>query len=237
MSKRSPPLAARLKLARHIQKALEPPAAFRLGPLEIATSMQVCAELGGDLLCFRTAPRWIGVLIGDVMGKGVEAALAAAYLEGLYDELARECTPREIVEIINFRFWQRFRGELFATLLCAQLDLGKGRWVVARAGHPPGLLLRADGSLTTLEPAGLPIGIQEEDHYPQIAVPMLPGDDLLLATDGVWDGDAPEAAAAAASRWRECPVVAQSLDGWLASVPKPLPVSDDRTAAWLRMDR
>jgi len=229
-------LAVRLKLARRIQEALEPPASFRLGPLEVATSLKICEELGGDLLCFRTANRWIGVLIGDVMGKGVEAALAAAYLEGLYDELARECTPSEIVEVINHRFWARFRGALFATMLCAQLDLGARRWVVARAGHPPGLLLRADDSLVILEPAGIPIGIVEDERFPQVAVPMLPGDDVLLASDGVWDGDAAESAAAAARRWRGW-TVPQSLEGWMGSLPMPLPVSDDRTAAWLRLDR
>lgn len=233
---KSPSLAARLKLARRVQQALEPPATFRLGPLEVATSLQICAELGGDLLCFRTAPRWIGILLGDVMGKGVEAALAAAYLEGLYDELARACGPREILEIVNHRFWQRFRGELFATLLCGQLDLGTGRWVVARAGHPPALLLRADGGLSLLDPAGIPIGIEDGESYEQLAVPALPGDDLLLASDGVWDGDLPETAASCARRWRGC-TVPQSLEGWMTSLPQPIPLSDDRTAAWLRLDR
>lgn len=175
-----------LEIARRVQQGLEPPRAFRSGPLDMACFLETHQEVGGDFL--RITPLSEGrvqVLMGDVMGKGVRAALAAAYTVGLYDELTREeLPPDQVVSRLNRLLCATFE-DLFVTLVCLEADLQQRRWRYCRAGHPPPLVRRRDGATVVLEGEGLAAGIDPEAAYQATCLPARPGDQVLLATDGL----------------------------------------------------
>lgn len=171
-----------IELARRRQQQLEPPARQVLyGCLEVSTWMQVSRRLGGDFLVVeRMDGERVSVVLGDVMGKGLPAALVAAYLEGVYRYLARQgLGPAAILSELN-RSLAAFAPEevLFATAVCLQVDLREGLWTVSRAGHELPSWLELAG------PAHLPLGLDSEMRYTQLSVPLRLGDRVLFGSDG-----------------------------------------------------
>lgn len=184
-----------LEVARHVQRALEPPVSTEWGLLEMATSMRCSETLGGDFICLRpVGPDRFGILLGDVMGKGVRAALAAAVVTGLYGELAREgFGPSAILEITSRRLHELFgRFELFATMAALEYDSKRNEWRASVAGHDAPLLLRADGSVEELLERGMAAGIEPDEHYQDMRRPARPGDQIFLASDGLIPDGLPE---------------------------------------------
>lgn len=185
-----------LEVARHVQRALEPPNSTEWGMLEMATSMRCSETLGGDFICLRPiGPDRFGILLGDVMGKGVRAALAAAFVTGLYGELAREgFGPSAILEITSRRLHELFsRFELFATMAALEYDSRRKEWRASVAGHDAPLLLRADGAVEELLERGMAAGIEPDEHYQDMRRPARPGDQIFLASDGLIPDGLPEA--------------------------------------------
>ncbi len=185
-------LAYAIGQAREVQRCLEPAGVFVSGPVSIATYLKVCDELGGDLLTIRRLDKYrVGVLLGDVMGKGVRAALAAAYIEGVYDELtAKGLSPQKIVSALNDKFYHRFGKEnLFVTLVCLELDVKNRRWVYVKAGHPCPVLCRADGEWVSFDVSGLPIGIEPAGVYTEYYIEAAVGDQVLVTSDGLLECD------------------------------------------------
>lgn len=182
-----------LELARRLQQALRPPALTAWGSLEVAAFSAPCEAVGGDFLLLRPLEGdRFAVLLGDVVGKGVSAALVSAYVDGLFHELARKGTgPAGTAEAINRSLTESFPSSAtFATLMILEADLRRGVWKYCRAGHEPGLLRRADGTWRALEEGGMAAGIEGAATYGEGAVALQAGDQVFLATDGLL-GDNP----------------------------------------------
>ena len=213
-----------LEVARHVQQALEPPRTSDWGVLEMACRLDCCETLGGDFLCLRpVGPDRFGIMIGDVMGKGVRAALAAAFVTGLYGELAREgFGPSAILEIANRRLCELFGPfDFFVTIAVLEYDPKRSEWRVALAGHEPPLLLRADGHSEELTGSGLPAGIDADEQYRETRRPALQGDQVFMVSDGLIPEGLP------------VPVVREILQG---SSKVPVALALDRVASRLRAD-
>jgi serine phosphatase RsbU (regulator of sigma subunit) len=146
-------------------------------------------RLSGD--CF-------DVLIGDVMGKGVQAALIGAGIKATYHQALTNLliakpsgtalpTPAEIVNELHQELTPRLMAlASFATLVLYRFDLKAGTLTYVNAGHTTGLLMRADGS-APMQVLGdnLPIGITLEENYMEHRLAIGPNDSLLLYSDGV----------------------------------------------------
>ncbi len=143
-------------------------------------------DVGGDWYdVIQLGESRVGVVVGDVMGKGVRAAAAMAQLRnGLRAYALEGFKPGSVLDRLN-RLAESSDAP-FATVVYVVLDHATGVARYASAGHPPVLLCRADGSHELLESdSGLPLGVDAAASYRTGVVELKPGDLLLLYTDGL----------------------------------------------------
>jgi serine phosphatase RsbU (regulator of sigma subunit) len=197
-------LEEELRIARRIQQSLMPRALPSAGWFRAAATSVPCLQVGGDYVDIRPVNDtcWAAVMV-DVSGKGVGAALLASLLQGMF--LASPYTTftmDEMIVRVNRYLYERTAGEQYATAFYCTLD-GDGnlRWV--NAGHPPVLLLRAEGPLETLPANGTPLGMFEDAPYTVEQTCLRPGDKLVVYTDGLIDSENGERATFGLARLRE----------------------------------
>ena len=143
--------------------------------------------VGGDFSDFvRPGPGKAGILIGDVSGKGVPAALTMAQLLARFRMLARDCkAPAEIIGELNRDLVLRSQRGLFCTLCYIVLDTGSGLARCANAGHAPVLRISAEGTREFALASGPPAGILEDAAWLNEETVLTPGETLLMYTDGI----------------------------------------------------
>ncbi|MEU1051716.1 PP2C family protein-serine/threonine phosphatase [Streptomyces sp. NPDC005876] len=193
-------LASAREIAEAAQRAVLPEPAERIGGFEIAAcyeAAQADAFIGGDLYAVQDSPYGIRLVVGDVRGKGMGAVAAVAVVIGAFREAAEQESTLEAVaqklERALAREGTRREGldafEGFTTAVLAELPHGDGTVRIVNRGHPPPLLLYADGTLDALaaREAALPLGMGELGVWPDRAeeAAFPGGATLLLYTDGV----------------------------------------------------
>jgi serine phosphatase RsbU (regulator of sigma subunit) len=179
-------LEQELNIAREIQQALLPPTLPSDGWLVAAGSSQACFEVGGDYFdVVEVAPDSWGAVLVDVSGKGVSAALLTSLLQGAFFSAAStQQSLSESVARINRYVSERSRHARFATAFCIVVRRdGSGVWI--NAGHCAVVLARASGEIEWLQPTGCPIGLFAEVDFPSERLQFLPGDRLVIYSDGV----------------------------------------------------
>ncbi|GHC28748.1 MULTISPECIES: PP2C family protein-serine/threonine phosphatase [Streptomyces rochei group] len=188
------------EIAEAAQRAVLPEPAERIGGFEIAAcyeAAQADAFIGGDLYAVQDSPRGVRLVVGDVRGKGMGAVAAVAVVIGAFREAAEQEATLEAVaqrlERALAREGTRRDGldafEGFTTAVLAELPHGDGVVRILNRGHPPPLLLYADGTLHPLpaRESALPLGMGELGVWPDRAeqAPFPAGATLLLYTDGL----------------------------------------------------
>lgn len=186
------------------------------------------------------------LMIADVAGKGMAAALLTATLEALTAGLIETgLPPDEICTRVSHRLHRRTPAEKFATAIVAILDPEHRSVAFANAGHNPALLVRASGAVETLASTGMPLGMVSDRPYQRGEVHLHPGDTLLLYTDGYTEAAGPDGEeygfdrlADTCHRHRDLPLadlhaaLETALEGFLQGTP----CGDDRTLLMLRVD-
>src|SRR5437660_9460876 len=184
---------ARLKLdlefAREVQRGFLPRRLPEVPGYEFFAHYESAFEIGGDYYDFIPLPRQrVAVLLGDVAGKGVAAALLMAKLSA--DArfcIVTEPDPAAAITKLNALMTQSGIADRFVTLVAAVLDPGSHTVTLVNAGHPSPLLYhratRAVGAATSLDVAGLPLGVQGGFAYASCQVGLAPGDSILAFTD------------------------------------------------------
>jgi PAS domain S-box-containing protein len=142
--------------------------------------------VGGDFYTIRQlAPDLYGILVADVMGHGVAAALHTMHLSSLWVRHHGQLVePAKFASLVNRDLSRIVKDESFATAICVVLDVRNGEVRLASAGGPPALLMRADGSIDQVDAAGMPLGMMENADYEEATVTLKSGDCLLLVSDG-----------------------------------------------------
>ena len=183
-----------LEIARSIQRDSLPHGELGSSDLDIAGRSISSLEVGGDF--FNVLPlggRRTALLIGDVVGKGVPAALLMAELQATLRTLLRYDTDVErVMGLVNTEMARDKADHIYLTGFLGVLDHTLGTLVYVNAGHPPALLLRATGGLVELGPTARPIGMFEDSVMTAHSVEIGVGDLLLLYTDGVVECSAAE---------------------------------------------
>jgi sigma-B regulation protein RsbU (phosphoserine phosphatase) len=176
-----------LQIAAEIQRSFLPPAGGGGTDLAVYAAMVPARTVGGDFYDpFLVGRGRLAVVVGDVAGKGVAAALLMAVTRTLLCTAAlRGCDPGECLEQVNTGLLRESTAERFVTLCYAVLDVASGalHWVSAR--HPPAYLLRAGGTVEELPGHGLVVGAFAGVTYETSSVRLAPGDRVFLYTDGV----------------------------------------------------
>ncbi|HEX2291924.1 MAG TPA: SpoIIE family protein phosphatase [Gaiellaceae bacterium] len=164
----------------------EPPA---IPGVEIGSVYESSARLdvGGDVFDYSLLPDGrLAVVVGDVTGKGIDAAADMAMTKFVFRSLAREHPePSELLRIANQVVLDEVGDGKFVTMLCLTVDPATGELACAGAGHPDPRLVRPDGTVVELAARGLALGVAPDQEYPETRATLEPGAAVVLFTDGV----------------------------------------------------
>ena len=179
-------LEQQLSIAREIQQSMLPASLPQEGWLVAAGSSQACYQVGGDYFDVTQVgdDHW-GVVLADVSGKGVSAALMASLIQGaFFASLTEEGRLSETVTRINRYLCERSTNARFATVFYS-LVRRDGTAQCVNAGHCPGIVVRASGQIDWLNANTIPLGLFQESEFPVQEYRLGPGDKLVLYSDGV----------------------------------------------------
>jgi phosphoserine phosphatase RsbU/P len=147
-----------------------------------------CKEIGGDFFDVVTTEDGLAVILADVAGKGVSAALLASTLQGMvYSQLSARMPLVDIMAAVNRFFTQKHIGEKYATVVILRIS-SSGELEYVNCGHVPPLLV-SGSTVTRPEHGNLPVGLLAEATYESDRVQMKPGDRFILVTDGVTEAE------------------------------------------------
>lgn len=182
-----------LRVARHIQEALLPKELPRLDGWNIARHYQPAREVGGDFYDFLPLrDGHVGVVIGDVSGKGVAAALVMANTQSVLRAVSRrDPTPGRLLAEANDVLSAYIPPNMFVTCFCGVLDPKSGRLTYANAGHNLPCW-RHESLANELRATGMPLGLMPGMSYEEKEAVLLPGDSILFYTDGLVEAHDPE---------------------------------------------
>jgi phosphoserine phosphatase RsbU/P len=176
-----------LEIARQIQFGLVPSTPFQQGTIVIHCSMRPANTVGGDYydIVDLGADR-IGIVIADVAGKGMPAALLMALLQGsLHTLVTAGLRGTELVSKLNAYLCKSIPASSLVTLFYGELDTGNGGLRYINAGHNPPFLLRQHQAMERLIPTSLVLGVTETTTYEAEETELRVGEKLLLFTDGI----------------------------------------------------
>jgi sigma-B regulation protein RsbU (phosphoserine phosphatase) len=177
-----------MEFARTIQESFLPQKAPEVQRYQFSAHYTPALEVGGDFYDFiHLDENLTGIVIGDVSGKGVSAALYMAKMGSDMRTLAfTEQSPVEALAKLNDLLAERSRRGMFATLLYIELDARSGKLTISNAGHLPPIIKKADGSLMTLAKAGgAPLGMLPGMKFSQETAKLERGETVILYTDGI----------------------------------------------------
>ncbi|HUM04648.1 MAG TPA: SpoIIE family protein phosphatase [Terriglobales bacterium] len=180
--------AQEMEIARQVQARLFPQIQPELKTVEYAGICLQARQVGGDYFDFlNLGPQRLGLIIGDVSGKGIAAALLMANLQASLRSQSAVAfdQPEALLRSVNRLFYDNTSESAYASLLFAEYDETTRRLRYANCGHLSGLLLRPDGSVEQLASTSTLLGLFKEWNCSMREQELSPGDVLALYTDGI----------------------------------------------------
>jgi serine phosphatase RsbU (regulator of sigma subunit) len=179
-------LHASLFEAAQVYRRLCAPRLVRHGNFEIASETFAARHLPGDFFTVDETGDDVTLALGDISGKGLAAGMWITLLLGLVGtHSAASAEPQAIVAGVNRDLCRMSLGSPLASLFLASLDSATGVINYCSAGHPPALLLRADGLLELLSEGGPLLGVVPDASFVSGSVELRAGDVLLAYSDGI----------------------------------------------------
>lgn len=190
-------IGAELDVATKIQTSMLPclfPAFPHRDEFDIYASMQPAKEVGGDFYdFFLIDDQTLGIVMADVSGKGIPAALFMVIAKTLIKNTAQTASfggggksPKEVLEIVNNLLYENNDADMFVTVFLGYFEIPSGKLTYVNAGHNPPLIKRAGEKFDWLKTKqGFILGGVEDISYTQYEIELKAGDELLLYTDGI----------------------------------------------------
>ncbi len=179
-------LHSELVEAAQVHRRLSAPRLVRYDSFEIASETFAVRHVPGDLFLIEELGGSVILALSDICGKGLAAGMWTTYLAGLISTQSENTTePLAIASGVNHDLCRMSSVAPLATLFLARLNLESGRLDYCSAGHPPAMLLRADGKLELLSEGGPLLGVLQQATFDQGSVQLRSGDALLICSDGI----------------------------------------------------
>jgi serine phosphatase RsbU (regulator of sigma subunit) len=188
-------LEKEMALARQIQLALLPDQLPDIPGYSVFAVNDASRAVSGDFYEFQGRDEGDEqvIVIADVSGKGMAASLLAASFDALLMGPIEVGHPPDLIcTKVSRRLFLKTPPERYVTAFVAALDPGPGRFSYTNAGHNPGLLVRANGTVRLLEANGLPVGLFPVVEYERVEIALGPGDLVVLYTDGITEAANPK---------------------------------------------
>jgi serine phosphatase RsbU (regulator of sigma subunit) len=184
-------LRKELELSRLIQTEMLPRAPLRLGAAEIKGISIPAREVGGDFFnYFALSDGRLALLVGDVSGKGVSAALLMANVQAtLRARLAQETDLARLATDLDREIDETTPGPVYLTLFLGILDTARQELRYVNAGHNPQFVIHEGNGFEVMNATGLPIALYPGQPYREEVVPARPGDLLFFYTDGLVEAE------------------------------------------------
>ena len=172
-------------LARDLQRSLLPRSAPQVEGLSVAFLYRPCREVGGDFFDFyEVSPHRLLIAVGDASGHGLDSSMISSMAKSaLYTQVASDRSLEESMSEMNRMMCDTLSSRRLMTFILAELDTGRRTlsWVNAGQVFP---FLRRGNEIRELEQPSYPLGVRNDTVYHRTEHPLLPGDVLLLLTDG-----------------------------------------------------
>lgn len=180
-------LEGQLEVARQVQLELLPPTDPKLEGFDISAYNFPTEEVSGDYYDWvRIYEDQIGLVIADVSGKGVPAALLMAFLRASLRAATHiGYSPQISMAKVNYLLWESIERNQFVTAFYAILDASNRTLAYTNAGHNPPLLIDSQGTMKFLDRGSLPLGMFRDTRYHEYYLTIEPNDLFVLYTDGV----------------------------------------------------
>ena len=184
-------LEEELKVARAIQQRMLPKADPVIEGYDISGRSYPCRWVGGDYFDFiPLAENRLGIVIADVCGKGIPAAVIMSSIQAAWHTLGDQGLDLQtIVSSLNRYLCRHTDPDKFATGFCGLLELAAGEFHYINCGHNPPYLFRANGEVEALIEGGLVLGAFEDSDYPLEKTELKVGDIILIYTDGLVEAE------------------------------------------------
>lgn len=175
-----------LGIANRIQTAMLPTAMPENKNVEVVGSQVPAKQVGGDFYDYFIRDNKLFFNIGDVCGKGIPAALVMSMTQAVFRTVAsKEDSPANIVHDMNAIASRGNSTGMFSTLFVGILDLATGKLSYSNAGHDRPLIITGKKTRQVEAKSNIPIGIMEEAKYQDVETSVVPGDMIMLYTDGL----------------------------------------------------
>jgi sigma-B regulation protein RsbU (phosphoserine phosphatase) len=187
-------LEREILMARDVQRAMIPEAAPLIKGFEIAARLEPALNLSGDFFDYvPLSERRLGIVIADVSGKGVRAAMGMAAARSVLRSVARRGQgPARVLRDANLRLHRDLGRQLLVTLVYGLLDAETRTFQYCNAGHNPPLLIKPSGKWRSLRTGGLLMGVFDKQQYKSETLHLERGDLLVFYTDGLVEAHTPQ---------------------------------------------
>lgn len=238
-------LERELELAAEIQRSILPADLPHLGGLELVGWNRPTQQVGGDYYgSLGLGDGRVGLVVADVTGKGMPAALLVSTLHSALRLLVdRGEAGDDLLVQLNQHIAESSGNNKFITLIFVDINRNQDQLGFVNAGHNPGLLVRANGEVDQLQPSGLPLGLLPKSTYRYDQLGIGDGDLLCLYSDGITECESPSEEEFGADRLQQFLIdhrdeplgsILRGLDEHLRQFALDQPQRDDQTVVLLR---
>ncbi len=178
-------LASEIEAAVEIQRSILPAKPPFVPGCVLAGESRPCEAVGGDYHDYEWDGDRLLITLADVAGKGLGAAMLMTALRSAVRAHWREPSLAHAAALINRTFFENVPPDRYATCFLARYEPSTGQLDYLNAGHPPALLVRADGRVESLEPGGPGLALFDAGVFEARSTCLRPGDTLLVYSDGI----------------------------------------------------
>lgn len=226
-------LQSELNCAAEVQRVLLPQETLSLSGFEITAICIPARQVGGDFYdWYETIPGIVTLTFGDVMGKGLAAAMLMTTVRATLRAVTLRVQPSIAVQLAEQSLRHDLnRSESFVTLFLGRLNVEASLMSYVDCGHGLAFLRRRDGRIEELPPRGLPLGVSSEENYQEGGCVFERGDALVLYSDGVIDAQRESAIdnTVLSARLEGAATAREMVDRIVSLAPNGTPLPDDLT--------